>query len=121
MKIHFWNEWVYAHELAHQWWGDMITYESWHHTWLGEGFAVYSEALWYEHLYGPGGASEYQVSGRDLDKLFHQWLYKKKSDVIEMRDRLSMYESWKMAFWSDGLMEYWSVGEMEKWRNGVME
>ena len=58
----FWNEWVYAHELAHQWWGDMITYESWHHTWLGEGFATYSEALWYEHLHGPGTAWEYQMN-----------------------------------------------------------
>jgi len=60
-SFHFWNEWVYAHELAHQWWGDMVTYDSWQHTWLGEGFATYSEALWYEHLYGPGAASEYQM------------------------------------------------------------
>ncbi len=35
-SFHFWNEWAFAHELAHQWWGDMITCESWHETWLNE-------------------------------------------------------------------------------------
>ena len=58
----FWNEWVYAHELAHQWWGDLITCRDFHHIWLNEGFAEYSEALWYEHLYGPGAASYYQMN-----------------------------------------------------------
>lgn len=58
----FWDEWVVAHELAHQWWGDMITCSSFHHIWLNEGFASYSEALWYEHLNGPGTASVYQMS-----------------------------------------------------------
>ncbi len=58
----FWNEWVVAHELAHQWWGNMITCESFHHIWLNEGFASYCESLWYEYLNGPGTASEYQMS-----------------------------------------------------------
>ena len=39
----------------------MITCNSWHDTWLNEGFATYSEALWYEHVFGPGTASEYQL------------------------------------------------------------
>ncbi|NOY58546.1 MAG: T9SS type A sorting domain-containing protein [Calditrichaeota bacterium] len=48
----FWGEWVYAHELAHQWWGDMVTCENFHHIWLNEGFATYCEALWKENAYG---------------------------------------------------------------------
>lgn len=41
-----------VHELGHMWFGDMITLSNWHHGWLNEGFATYSEALWDEHLYG---------------------------------------------------------------------
>ncbi len=37
-----------AHELAHQWWGDMLTCRDWSHLWLNEGFATYFQALWGE-------------------------------------------------------------------------
>ena len=47
-----WSEYLIVHELAHMWWGDMITCDDFHHIWLNEGFAVYSEALWAEHTYG---------------------------------------------------------------------
>ncbi|MCK5330340.1 MAG: T9SS type A sorting domain-containing protein [Candidatus Marinimicrobia bacterium] len=43
-----WSESLIAHELAHMWWGDMITCASFHHIWLNEGFATYAEALWWE-------------------------------------------------------------------------
>lgn len=42
-----------AHELAHQWWGDLLTCRDWSHLWLNEGFATYFEALWDEHDNGP--------------------------------------------------------------------
>ncbi|HEV8539437.1 MAG TPA: M1 family aminopeptidase, partial [Bacteroidota bacterium] len=38
-----------AHELAHQWWGDMLTTRDWAHTWLNEGFATYFTVLFQEH------------------------------------------------------------------------
>jgi aminopeptidase N len=43
------NESVVAHELAHQWWGDLITLRSWAHTWLNESFATYSDYLYFRH------------------------------------------------------------------------
>lgn len=37
-----------AHELAHQWFGDLLTCREWAHAWLNEGFATYFEALFTE-------------------------------------------------------------------------
>jgi len=45
-------DWLIAHELAHQWWGDLVTCKDWSHLWLNEGFATYSESLWAEHALG---------------------------------------------------------------------
>ncbi len=43
---------IVMHEIAHQWFADYLTPVNWDHFWLNEGFAVYAEALWAEHLEG---------------------------------------------------------------------
>ncbi len=40
------NERLVVHELAHQWFGNALTAETWRHIWLHEGFACYAEWLW---------------------------------------------------------------------------
>jgi aminopeptidase N len=39
---------IMVHELAHMWWGDLVTCGTWMDLWLNEGFATYSDALWIE-------------------------------------------------------------------------
>jgi aminopeptidase N len=67
------RESVVAHELAHQWWGDLVTCGTWRDVWLNEGFASYSEALWREHLGGPPALKSYM---KDSLEHFHfaSWL-----------------------------------------------
>ncbi|MEO8433517.1 MAG: carboxypeptidase regulatory-like domain-containing protein [Pyrinomonadaceae bacterium] len=65
----FWR-YVGPHELAHQWWGHMIGWDSYHDQWMSEGFAEFSASLyaWYVR--------------KDLNKFVDFWEEKRK-DIIE--------------------------------------
>ena len=56
------SQWLIAHELGHQWWGDLITCASFHHIWLNEGFARFSEALWEEAYNGVESYKNYWIN-----------------------------------------------------------
>ncbi|MBK7096932.1 MAG: T9SS type A sorting domain-containing protein [Saprospiraceae bacterium] len=91
-------EFLIAHELAHQWWGDMITCDDFHHIWLNEGFATYSEALWQEYksgreaLHSTMNNKRYLGRGKiyvdnidDQGRIFNQGLsYNKAAWVLHM-------------------------------------
>ena len=47
------SDWLVAHELAHQWWGDLVTERAWSDVWISESFATYSEYLFSCYDRGP--------------------------------------------------------------------
>jgi aminopeptidase N len=61
------NRWenVIAHELFHQWFGDLVTTESWSNLTLNESFANYSEVLWLEYKYGKDAGDAQSVTDMD--------------------------------------------------------
>ena len=80
-----------AHELFHQWFGDLVTTESWSHITVNESFANYSETLWSEYKQGKDAADDHnyddmqgymQGPGNILKDLvrFH---YADKEDVFD--------------------------------------
>lgn len=60
-----------AHELIHQWFGNMLTCRSWGDLWLNEGFAVLFANLWSEH---ENGTDEYLYAlYQDYETYFRTW------------------------------------------------
>jgi aminopeptidase N len=59
------NGWesVIAHELFHQWFGDLVTAESWSNLTVNESFADYSEYLWAQYKHGQDEADDAQFKG----------------------------------------------------------
>lgn len=51
-----------AHELAHQWFGDLVVIKHWSHAWIKEGMASYSEVMWTNHEYGAEDAAYYRLN-----------------------------------------------------------
>jgi len=58
--------WLTAHELAHQWFGDLVTCRDWGHLWLNEGLAMFFQALYFEHARGEAAYQHAVATMSDL-------------------------------------------------------
>ncbi|MGL5035457.1 MAG: M1 family aminopeptidase [Microcystaceae cyanobacterium] len=56
------TESLVAHELAHQWFGDLVVIKHWSHAWIKEGMASYAEILWTEFEYDKNEAAYYLLN-----------------------------------------------------------
>jgi aminopeptidase N len=80
-----------SHELFHQWFGDLVTAESWSNITVNESFADYGEYLWREYKYGKENADKsnyenmqaYLRSGNE-DKNLVRFYYRDKEDVFDL-------------------------------------
>ena len=84
-----WEETI-AHELFHQWFGDLVTAESWSHLTVNESFANYSEYLWLEYKTGLDAAYEHNNSdmqgylqGGNEKKDLVRFYYADKEDMFD--------------------------------------
>jgi aminopeptidase N len=86
------NKWenTIAHELFHQWFGDLVTTESWSNLTVNESFANYSEYLWNEYKYGKDAADEHNysemegyITSKSENKKLVRFYYKDKEDMFD--------------------------------------
>ncbi len=87
---------VISHELFHQWFGDLVTTESWSNLPLNESFATYGEYLWREYKYGREDADEH-LKG-DYDSYMTE-AESKQVDMIRFNyeDKEDMFDSHSYA------------------------
>ncbi len=83
---------VISHELFHQWFGDLVTCESWSNLPLNESFATYAECLWIEYKYGLDEADFHSAESR---RGYLAESAKKKVDLIRFQydDKEDMFDA----------------------------
>jgi aminopeptidase N len=74
---------ITSHELAHQWFGDLVTCRDWGEIWLNESFATFMEAVWNEH---DKGKDEYLYEMHNNQQAYYQaWFQGNRRPIVTKR------------------------------------
>ncbi|HEU4710748.1 MAG TPA: M1 family metallopeptidase [Pyrinomonadaceae bacterium] len=111
------DQWLAAHEFAHQWWGNMVTCRDWNHFWLNEGIATFIAAAYLEHRFGSevymreidsyrANYEKVKAAGKDKSLVFPDWLNPTREDRTLVYDKGAYVmhrlreEMGERAFWN---------------------
>jgi aminopeptidase N len=111
------DQWLGAHEFAHQWWGNLVTCVDWKHFWLNEGIASFMAAAYLEHRFGRAAYmreieanhaayEKVRAAGKDKSLVFPDWDHPTREDRILVYDKgayvlhLLREEMGERAFWN---------------------
>ncbi|MDI1353912.1 MAG: M1 family aminopeptidase [bacterium] len=78
----FFDYYVDAHELGHQWWGDQVTCKTWGDIWINEGFASYTEHLVAQYLDNPNFATNLDAAHQNVMSQPGGSIYFTNSDTL---------------------------------------
>jgi len=107
-----------AHELAHQWFGDLMTCKDWAHIWLNEGFASYFDPLFTEHDKGLD-EFRYRMDGELKGYLGNDRMYRRP--IVETRYKSPMQMFDGMTYSKGGCVLHMLRGLLgdEGWWKGI--
>ena len=110
------DQWLGAHEFAHQWWGNMVTCRDWNHFWINEGVASFMAAAYLEHRFGRAAYlreiesyranyEKVKAAGKEKSLVFPDWNNPTREDRSLVYDKgayvmhLLREEMGERAFW----------------------
>jgi len=81
-----------SHELAHQWFGDLVTCKDWGHVWLNESFATFFQSLYFEHSRGATAYAQ-EIENNTNEYLGESRRYKRPIATDLYPDANAMFDS----------------------------
>ena len=84
-------DYIHYHELAHEWWGNLVTAVDFSDIWIHEGMATYTEALYVEHLTGMEDYHQYMDNTRPNDNHSHPLAPREELTASEAFGNLNPY------------------------------
>jgi aminopeptidase N len=93
------EESLFAHEIVHQWFGDMASEQNFSHLWLSEGFATYLTHIYYETKYGTDEFRTRLITDRNEVIAYLKYADKPIVDSITPRRQLINTNNYARAGW----------------------